>query len=83
MKNEENAQIKTEQKYIELNSFRLPIGIYTEKCTYYSECTRMLSDSELEALAREELEKEKPSSLHRAKYSAKAWIFPPMKTAAF
>lgn len=58
-KNEENAQIKTEQKYIELNSFRLPIGIYTEKCTYYSERTRMLSDSELEALAREELEKRK------------------------
>ncbi len=59
IKNSENAQIETSQKYIELNSFRLPIGVYTEKCTYYSKCTRRLSDSELEALAREELEKRK------------------------
>ncbi len=59
MKNSENAQIEAAQKYIEFNSFRLPIGIYTEKCTYYSERTRMVSDSELEALAREELEKRK------------------------
>lgn len=56
-RNDSNAQIECEQKYIELNSFRLPIGIYTEKCTYYSEHTRLLDDSELEALANAELNK--------------------------
>lgn len=62
-KNEENAQTDEEKKYLVLNDFRLPIGIYTETCSYYSQQKRSVSDAELESLAQNELEKRKAAEL--------------------
>lgn len=62
-KNEKNAQIDYEKKYLVLNDFRLPIGIYTETCSYYSQQKRSVTDSELETLAQTELEKRKTEEI--------------------
>ena len=46
-----------------INSYRLPVGIITDKAKYYNSQTVLLSDSELEALAKAELEKRKNSEI--------------------
>lgn len=58
-----DAQISLEKSYLVLNSFRLPIGIFTEKCDYYIESKETLTDEALEALATGELENRKAEEL--------------------
>ena len=58
-KDEGTADENTEKEYLVVNSYRLPVGIITEKTRYYTSQTVLLSDSELEVLARAELEKRK------------------------
>lgn len=57
------AEISREKSYFLLNSFRLPIGIITEYDNYYEIESKTLSDSELEELAKSELEKRKAEEL--------------------
>lgn len=58
-KDEGTADESTEKEYLVLNAYRLPVGIITDKAKYYDSQTVLLSDGELEALARVELEKRK------------------------
>lgn len=58
-----DAQISLEKSYLVLNSFRLPIGIYTERCDYYTEKKETLTDEAVEALAESELENRKAEEL--------------------
>ena len=53
------ADESIEKEYLVLNDYRLPVGIITDKAKYYNSQTVLLSDSELETLARSELEKRK------------------------
>lgn len=62
-KETENADEKTEKAYLAINSFRLPIGIIKEKYDYFKPEKKTLNDEELEALARQELERKKEQEL--------------------
>ncbi|MCH5316780.1 MAG: sporulation protein YqfD [Eubacterium sp.] len=62
-KDEGTADVSAEREYLVINSYRLPVGIITEKSRYYISQTLLLSDSELEILARAELEKRKTEEL--------------------
>lgn len=57
------ADESVEREYLVINSYRLPVGIITNKAKYYHSQTILLSDSELEALARSELEKRKKGEI--------------------
>ena len=52
-----NCEIKTESNYLTLNSNELPIGITTVRERDYEIKTRLLSDSELNKLVKNEIEK--------------------------
>lgn len=54
-KKEENTVSEFQKRYLVLNDFRLPIGIYTETRRTYQDTKRSISDSELLAAAKEEL----------------------------
>lgn len=58
-KDEGTADESTEKEYLVMNSYRLPVGIITDTAKYYNSQTILLSDGELETLARAELEKRK------------------------
>lgn len=61
---EKGSAVETEQKtYLVINSYRLPIGMITEKSDYFETETKLLSDEALETLARAELEKKKTQEL--------------------
>ena len=62
-KDEGTADENVEKEYLVINSYRLPVGIITDKAKYYDSQTVLLSDSELEALAKAELEKRKNSEI--------------------
>ena len=62
-KDEGTADENVEKEYLVINSYRLPVGIITDKAKYYNSQTVLLSDSELEALAKAELEKRKNSEI--------------------
>lgn len=53
----------SEKEYLAVNAYRLPVGIITEKARYYDSQTILLSDAELETLARAELEKRKAEEI--------------------
>lgn len=54
-KKEENTVSEFEKRYLVLNDFRLPIGIYTETRRTYKDTKRSISDSELLEAAKKEL----------------------------
>lgn len=54
-KKEENTVSEFEKRYLVLNDFRLPIGIYTEIRRTYKDTKRSISDSELLEAAKKEL----------------------------
>lgn len=54
-KEEENTVSEYQKKYLVLNDFRLPIGIYTEIRRSYSDTKRSITDDELRAAAKEEI----------------------------
>ena len=58
-KDESDAEKDVKTEYLVINSYRLPLGIITEKAEYYKTEERLISDNELEALAKSALEKEK------------------------
>lgn len=62
-KDEGTADESTEKEYLVMNSYRLPVGIITDTVKYYNSQTILLSDGELETLARAELEKRKNGEL--------------------
>ena len=62
-KDEGTADESTEKEYLVMNSYRLPVGIITDTAKYYNSQTILLSDGELETLARAELEKRKNGEL--------------------
>ena len=53
----QNSEIKISSNYLKLNSNELPIGIITIKEKRYIPQTRLLSDSELQKLTEQEIEK--------------------------
>lgn len=55
-----------EKSYLVYNDFRLPVGIETAKCSYYSVESKTLSDAELEELSKNELERVKNEKLKNA-----------------
>lgn len=58
-----NTIEEVEKKYLAVNEYRLPIGIIKNHCDYFETQTVSISDSELEALAKSELEKKKKDEL--------------------
>ena len=62
-KNEGTADVNSDKTYLVINSYRLPVGIISEKLKYYDPKTVLLSEAEAEALARAELEKMKNAQL--------------------
>lgn len=54
-KKEENTVSDFQKKYLVLNDFRLPIGIYTEIRRGYTDTKRSITDEELRAAAKTEL----------------------------
>lgn len=58
-----NAVETAQKKYLVINSYRLPIGMISEKADYFETETNPLNDEALEALARAELEKKKNQEL--------------------
>lgn len=58
-----SADMTSEKTTLVINGYRLPLGMITETAEYYSESTRMLTDGELETLAKSELEKKKSEQL--------------------
>lgn len=52
-----NADVSENAKYIRLNKRNLPVGIIKKSVSYYDMCSRRLSDSELNKLMSEEIEK--------------------------
>lgn len=54
-KEEENTVSEYQKKYLVINDFRLPIGIYTEIRRSYTDTKRSVSDEELRSAAKEEL----------------------------
>lgn len=59
----ENYQSEYKKTYLIVNDFRLPIGIFTEKRSYYSTQKETVSDEELEKLATAQLEERKKEEL--------------------
>ena len=58
-----NTIEEVEKKYLAVNEYRLPIGIIKNHCDYFETQTVSISDAELEALAKSELEKKKKDEL--------------------
>lgn len=58
-----NTIEEVEKKYLAVNEYRLPIGIIKNHCDYFETQTASISDAELEALAKSELEKKKKDEL--------------------
>ena len=54
-----NAAETTDKTYLVINSYRLPVGIIKNHLDYFKTETVSISDKELEALAKTELEKKK------------------------
>ena len=54
-----NAAETTDKTYLVINSYRLPVGIIKNHSDYFKTETVSISDKELEALAKAELEKKK------------------------
>ena len=54
-----NAAETTDKTYLVINSYRLPVGIIKNHLDYFKTETVSISDKELEALAKSELEKKK------------------------
>lgn len=61
-----NASEEIDKTYLVINSYRLPIGIINSHYDYFKTQTVSISDSELEALAKSELEKKKSEELGNA-----------------
>ena len=59
----ENYQIDYSKTYLVVDGFRLPIGIFTEKRSYYSTEKESASDEALETLAAAQLEERKKEEL--------------------
>lgn len=62
-KDTSSADEFTQKTYLVMNSCRLPIGFTTDTVRHYYVKTNVLTDEELEALARAELEKKKSAEL--------------------
>lgn len=62
-KDEGTADENSDKTYLVINSYRLPVGIISEKRKYYDPKTVFLSEAEAETLARSELEKMKNEEL--------------------
>lgn len=58
-----NTIEEIEKKYLAVNEYRLPVGIIKNHCDYFETQTVSISDAELEALAKSELEKKKKDEL--------------------
>lgn len=58
-----NAAETAQKTYLVINSYRLPIGMITEKADYFETKTNPLNDEALKTLARAELEKKKTQEL--------------------
>ncbi|MDE6111671.1 MAG: sporulation protein YqfD, partial [Eubacterium sp.] len=61
-----NAVEEMDKTYLVVNSYRLPIGIIKNHYNYFKTQTVSISDTELEALAKSELEKKKAEELRDA-----------------
>lgn len=66
-KDKGNAEETTDKTYLAINSYRLPVGIIKRHCDYFKTQTVSISDKELEALAKSELEKKKKAELQDCK----------------
>lgn len=61
-----NAAEATDKTYLEINKYRLPVGIIKEHYDYFKTETVEISDEALEKLAKAELEKKKEEQLQDA-----------------
>ncbi len=63
LRDKDEAEVSVESSRFVLNGFHLPLGTEIQHCRYYKTREILLGDDELEALAREELERRKAQEL--------------------